>query len=558
MSNDGAVTNEVDTVSQNISIDIKANSLPVLIDPNNETPDGIFLAPDLIRYATEDHELILTPEDFGLAFYVDDDNDLYTNIEVISVSDDINLGYVHSNGEDRSFDLLSGKDIISIDHSGDLSRFILNDSLVDLTVRPNLDINGTEYIEFKVETESILDQIYNSNIFFAPVVDTPSVIISDSEIGAKIDQKNIKFIADNSEIYFELSSQGENSELMHAELSVKQGDTVIYRTEFDKTSMGGSYTVDLVDIINTFDEIGDNGNNSAEYIITEALEAHFRIEVEDRVQDANGTDSIDTGSFQLVEEVVVIPDSSRIKNDAGYRETLVGFSSFDNSGSDFSEYGESDDITFIDPDFGEVLSTDDSLNGSDIDSNPSVILGTQGTDFIFAKSDQHHETGSLIHGAKGFDDISGGEYDDIIYLDFSDDGTHDTVSGGMGDDVFVFHGGDSFGEGAVFLTEDETKQDMNNRLESLLIRESIDSDDVSLAGVVQDFSIAEERNGDSIVLSGFSEDASHSLHTDDDWALLLVEDDNQEKLYTAAILMSEYGAFDSSDMDLMNDAIHKI
>ena len=37
-----------------------------------------------------------------------------------------------------------------------------------------------------------------------------------------------------------------------------------------------------------------------------------------------------------------------------------------------------------------------------------------------------------------------------------------------------------------------------------------------------------------------------------------IEDDNQEKLYTAAILMSEYGAFDSSDMDVMNDAIHKI
>ena len=30
----------------------------------------------------------------------------------------------------------------------------------------------------------------------------------------------------------------------------------------------------------------------------------------------------------------------------------------------------------------------------------------------------------------------------------------------------------------------------------------------------------------------------------------VVEDDNQEKLYTAAILMSEYGAFDSTDMDL--------
>ena len=65
----------------------------------------------------------------------------------------------------------------------------------------------------------------------------------------------------------------------------------------------------------------------------------------------------------------------------------------------------------------------------------------------------------------------------------------------------------------------------------------------------------EKDNSDSIVLSGFSENAEHySLHTEDDLALLLIED----KLYTAAILMPEYGTFDSSDMDLMNDAIHKI
>ena len=82
--------------------------------------------------------------------------------------------------------------------------------------------------------------------------------------------------------------------------------------------------------------------------------------------------------------------------------------------------------------------------------------------------------------------------------------------------------------------------------------------DVALAGTIEDFSVTGEGNEDSIVLSGFSDDANHSLHADEDWALLLVEDDDQEKLYTAAILMAEYGTFDSSDMDVMNDAIHKI
>ena len=32
----------------------------------------------------------------------------------------------------------------------------------------------------------------------------------------------------------------------------------------------------------------------------------------------------------------------------------------------------------------------------------------------------------------GFDDLSGGEYKDIIYVDYVDDGAQDTVSGGDG------------------------------------------------------------------------------------------------------------------------------
>ena len=87
-------------------------------------------------------------------------------------------------------------------------------------------------------------------------------------------------------------------------------------------------------------------DNQNEYIFTNALEAHFTVEVKDRVE---GTVEVDSGSFELVEEITVIPDASRIKNDSEYRETLVGFSNFDDSSSDFSEFGENDDITYIDP-----------------------------------------------------------------------------------------------------------------------------------------------------------------------------------------------------------------
>ena len=62
---------------------------------------------------------------------------------------------------------------------------------------------------------------------------------------------------------------------------------------------------------------------------------------------------------------------------------------------------------------------------------------------------------------------------------------------------------------------------MNDRLENLLTRESIDANDVTSCRYCARFQHTKEGNADSIVLSGFSEDASHSLHTDDDWALLL-------------------------------------
>ena len=164
----------------------------------------------------------------------------------------------------------------------------------------------------------------------------------------------------------------------------------------------------------------------------------------------------------------------------------------------------------------------------------------------------------MIHGGGGFDDLSGGDYDDIIYIDTGVDGGKDVASGGLGDDVFVIHGDVDQNNPNALINDDVSKIDMNNRLESLLHKESIAANDVKVAGTIEDFSYAQVDNSDSIVLSGFSENANYSLHNEDDLALLLIEDDTQDKLYTAAILMPEYGTFDSSDMDLMNDAIHKI
>ncbi len=48
--------------------------------------------------------------------------------------------------------------------------------------------------------------------------------------------------------------------------------------EFDEGSLVEDYTVDLVDIVNTFNGIDSNVDNRNEYIFTDALEAQFTVE----------------------------------------------------------------------------------------------------------------------------------------------------------------------------------------------------------------------------------------------------------------------------------------
>ena len=103
----------------------------------------------------------------------------------------------------------------------------------------------------------------------------------------------------------------------------------------------------------------------------------------------------------------------------------------------------------------------------------------KGMILFFANSDPEKEMGAVIHGAKGFDDLSGGEYDDIIYIDYGEDNGEDIVSGGMGDDVFVIHGETLHNESIVLLNEDGSKQDMNEARENLLDLDSVSMSDVT-------------------------------------------------------------------------------
>ena len=62
-----------------------------------------------------------------------------------------------------------------------------------------------------------------------------------------------------------------------------------------------------------------------------------------------------------------------------------------------------------------------------------------------------------------------------------------------------------------------------------------------VAGVIEDFSLGESSEKDSVVIEGFSESSNHSVNTVDDLAIILIqeEDVSVENFYTAAILMPE-------------------
>ena len=58
VSDTGDLHNDADVVTQTISIDIQANSSPIIVDPDSPGQDGEFPAPKLIRSGREDHEVI--------------------------------------------------------------------------------------------------------------------------------------------------------------------------------------------------------------------------------------------------------------------------------------------------------------------------------------------------------------------------------------------------------------------------------------------------------------------------------------------------------------------
>ena len=541
----GSNPSDLSIISQDISIDFQANSAPALQGSNGETPT-------LRREGIEDVNFILTPEEFGYTYYFDKDADPFSEIEIVTISDGIDIFY-NVDEADFSPNLLLEGDKIGLYYENNFVNFTVDGLLADVGISPSENVNGLQFIDFNAgDGIEFTSETYRSEFFLLPVVDAPT--ISTGVVGNDTHQENLKFISDGTEIYLQIDATGPNSEIIRGNVSLQQGDIVIHNEELSTDDFRTEQTIDLTEIVNKHEEIAETlQQENSRYDFTKPLEAHIVVEAQDVVGQHR-----DVTEFELREDIIIIPDASKIKNENSYQEVLFGFSDFDvNPSTNFSEFGESDDTTYIDPAFGKVISTNEEINGVEITSDPDVIIGTKGDDFIFANSSKEDQSGTVIHGGEGFDDLSGGEYNDIIYIDILDSKQGDNVSGGKGDDVFVIHS--EAGSGANYLLDDDrSKEDMNSRLENLLVQNSIDKQDVAVAATIDDFSLSGENNVDSIVLSGFSEESEYAVYSDDDLALLLVEDDSQEKLYTAAILMPEYGIFNSTDMDLMNDTIHRI
>ena len=533
------------SVSQEIEVMFQANSSPQLIDLSTN------LSPILEKEISEDHELILRPTDFGHQFYVDAEEDVFKNIEISQLEDDVSLYLQPHNPNDGEIMYLSSGDSVEIVTLDDLPVFSRNQEVVDLVFSPDENINGTRSVIFNVSDGiSLSEDAYGIDICISPVVDNPLVRTSTSPIENVSEiSSNIKFLSDPSIVYFNVEAVGQNSELVSANIEITHGDLVLDSQEFDD-EFNTNYEYNLMSLIQQHDLTGSN----TDYRVTGPVTANILLDARDVVEGI----SVEK-TFVHKEEITIIPSSTKIKENKEYEELVFGSSVLNNNPiSNFSESTDSNDLSFIDPTFETVVSTNKDLNGQEINFDADAILGTDGDDFIFANTSSERVHGTLIHGGLGFDDLTGSEYDDIIYLDHTGNHGPDVVTGGEGNDVFVISDhGDNVG---FDLIDDPSKVDMEQRLNVLLDDANISHEQVSVAGVIDDFSVNNDGNNDNIVLEGFSESSEHSVTVMEDMAVVLIQEEEEsvEKFYTAAILMPEYGSFDSSDMDLLNESIHKM
>ena len=131
--------------------------------------------PILLTVGVEDTTLQLNPDSFGFNNYVDPDGDVFTTVQIVSHSEDIDLTYVEKGDDDFAQHSLSSGDLVDLSYFADEVSFVIGANEVNLFVNPEQNINGTKFVDFTIgDGIDVSDTTYRSNLFFEPCCRCPN------------------------------------------------------------------------------------------------------------------------------------------------------------------------------------------------------------------------------------------------------------------------------------------------------------------------------------------------------------------------------------------------
>ena len=558
-----SLSDEKTSVSQTISLDFIANRAPALIDDEG-------LVPNIQLSGKEDIALELSPEDFGLSYFVDPDvSDRYTSVRIESFSEQSELTAIVNKVDDVENIVFSPGDTVDISQGENGSQFSLEGASAELFYLPSEDMHGNYIISFSVGDGDVFsDTSYEIDVFFEPVVDQPFISISkDPSFIDDVEIGEVNFLNDLSTLNFAASPKGQNSSILETRLDITQAGVLLDSKTFEQNDDEWTYELSIVDLAE-MQQVDNYELNAGqvEYSIVNSVQANLVVAAKDNFEDFE-----DINEFRTTADFLIIPDLKKVQQEEIYRDAIfgsdvmLGKDSFSESVeeevmqfSNFSNAGGISDVSFIDPTFEKVVSTDPFLDGELIEFDAESIHGTRGFDVIVANSSMEYDSGTLIYGGGGVDIIIGSDHQDIIYVDGDKaaESSYDTVAGGNGSDVFVL-AKDDFDDIENYSLDDTDKSEMDMALDVLLEDEGVQADGVNIVGLIEDWSVSDSVGSDSLVIAGFDESSTVTVHGEENFAAVLVEEETSNT-YTAAILMPEFGVFDADEMDAINNAVHKI
>ncbi len=218
----------------------------------------------------------------------------------------------------------------------------------------------------------------------------------------------------------------------------------------------------------------------------------------------DGNLSVPLSSIDLTSSVTLLPDIGLLTDEssdgAAYRATIFGANDLpdeQSGGNDFSYFDDVmqvDDVSFISPDYVEVVSTSEDFDGTLVSGVNPNIFGTQSSDIILASE---NSPASVIFASGGRDYVFGTSGNETVILSEG----FDYVSSGRGIDTVVLSSDMNY--------EQMSRDEMDSLLGTFLSRSDADSvlsdfyqspgGTHALAGFVADMNPEVDR----LVLQGF-------------------------------------------------------